>query len=211
MMRCSTISVSQTVPLGKGRSRLNGRNEVPFFLAVEIVDGNASRNTVAVFEIERGQRALNPVENTRDKPGRKLRGKRLARGINVLARTQSGSFLIDLNGSLISPKLDHFPDQSLVGNADDVVHFRIRHILGYDQRSRNFNCLTCHVCNPHLLCPPALLLRKCFPQKWHKHIVESITVLPPERNSLGSRFFRPYPSSGQPLFGSFAEKFFLIF
>ena len=94
-------------------------------------------------------------------------------------------------------------------NADDVVHFRIRHILGYDQRSRNFNCLTCHVCNPHLLCPPALLLRKCFPQKRHKHIVESITVLPPEKTLSAPVSFVPTQVAGSRFSALLQKSFFL--
>ena len=50
-------------------ARLDGRDEVPFALSVEAVDGDAARNAVAALEKERCKRALDAVENAVRCPG----------------------------------------------------------------------------------------------------------------------------------------------
>ena len=60
-------------------ARLDGRDEVPFALSVEAVDGDAARNAVAALEKERCKRALDAVENARQKPRPELRRERFAR------------------------------------------------------------------------------------------------------------------------------------
>ena len=125
-------------------SRFDAGNEMPLFIAVEIIDGNASRNTVAVFEIERGQRTLYAVENARDESRRQLRRKGFSRGIHFFSRSQSRRFLVDLNRSLVAAQFYNFSDKPLFGYADHVVHFRVRHVLRDNQGTGNFYCLACH-------------------------------------------------------------------
>ena len=62
-------------------------NEIPFFLVVDSVDGDAACDSVARHLAQLGKGTLNPVENTLDKTGSEFDGQGRTRGIYVFTGT----------------------------------------------------------------------------------------------------------------------------
>ena len=73
------LNGTQNVARGNFVADLLFGNEFPFFFAIEVVYLQTSRNTVAVMLDDFFERALNTVENSFDKPRRKLDGKGITR------------------------------------------------------------------------------------------------------------------------------------
>ena len=65
---------------------LDGRLKLPQFFVVEIIEGNSTGNTVAVFFAYAFERTLNSVEYPLDQTGCEFNGKRRSRAFHDFAR-----------------------------------------------------------------------------------------------------------------------------
>ena len=111
---------------------------------IEVGDGNAARDPVAVQLGNARERALNAVKDAADEPRRKFDGERHARTLHNLAGAKAARLLVDLDGRPVAAQLDDLADEPLVADAHNVVHSAFRHILRHDERSGYLYDFTLH-------------------------------------------------------------------
>ena len=77
------------------------------------------------------QRPLDPVENGAHDAGAKLHRKRLLLTQHGIAHGEARRVLVDLNGGRVALQLDDFAHELGVAHADEFVHGRAGHAVGY--------------------------------------------------------------------------------
>ena len=134
---------AQHVAAGNLVAFLGDRGVGPFFLTGEGGDFDAAGQVVGVGLLNDFlQRALDAVVNIFDDAGAELDAQRRAGSFHLSAGAQAGGLLIDLNGGPVAGHRKDFTDQPLIAHADGVLHIRIAHAVGDDQRAGNLDDLT---------------------------------------------------------------------
>ena len=139
------LYIAHDVAAGYGFSGLGGRMEGPFCVPIQ------RRQVDTLCDIGTGsllhslERTLNAVVNVGDQSGTKLHGKGGACGDNNVSSAQSSGLLVYLNGCAVAMHFDDFADESVFPNAYHVKHIGFPHSLGNDQRTGNFDDLSCNV------------------------------------------------------------------
>src|SRR5581483_2438977 len=103
------------------RARLNLRLKIPQFFAIQRRHPAAAGDEVALGHGQRRERALHAVEDSAEQSRSEFQRKRLTRGEERVARGDTGGLLVNLNDCLVTFERDHFADEPLRPDEDDLA------------------------------------------------------------------------------------------
>ena len=114
-------------------------NKIPFLFMVQRSNIDTSGDVASGHFSDLGQRTLDTVKDTGQYTWSQLNRHRETGGFYQVARTDTGSFLINLNGCLVISHFDDFADELLLTNTNYVTHIGVTHVFCNDQRTGNLN------------------------------------------------------------------------